>query len=234
METVPVPRPWSIYVLCDPREPDPIRRVRYVGASVSPKGRCAMGVGNKRKREWICELREANTGPVQEIVETGDGDWQASERRWIRHFKQCGADLLNGKHGGFSKRGKWPPSPDYLPTMWRVRKLLDVLLTSARERSAGEPLPNKLGMIGCLFAWMEERREVRVSFGRLRSLYLKPAACWPVPLPTPKEAAAIIAAVSCLTPISPKQLSYYLAGAQSDAKRKSVEATLDHFIRHEG
>ena len=94
---------WHIYALSDPRN----GRVRYVGKSDDPQKRLLNHIHNavvQRKRNhranWIRQVVASGGQPVVAILESGTGDWQAVEQRWIAHFKQAGADLVNSTSGG--------------------------------------------------------------------------------------------------------------------------------------
>lgn len=90
----------AVYILCDPREDDPIRRVRYVGVSVDPVVRleqhCA--AGSERLRRWVAQLRKARHEPELLIIEPCD--WAGTgvcpvELKWISFYWALGAPLLN-------------------------------------------------------------------------------------------------------------------------------------------
>lgn len=233
MEPVPVPspRPWSIYVLCDPREADPVRRVRYVGCTTRPtKERRTADVGCPAKARWVTELREAGLMPVHETIETGDGDWHEAERRWIEHYRAQGSPLLNSRWGGFTKAGRWPPSPEYLPAMTRARRVLDVLLCDARQRAAKDIPAKKHAQPKPFFDWLYDHDHIEIRGGRLWSIYVKPWACWPVPLPRPHEIAAISAAAARVVPLKPGALMLYLAGRQTPRRAAEIEAVLSRFV----
>ena len=172
MEPVPVPspRPWSIYVLCDPRDADPVRRVRYVGASVDPGKRRLGDIGPKNA--WMQELRAAGLVAHQEIVEEGTGDWQAAERRWMEHYRGAGASLFNQRAGGMGDAAQvqtWPPSPDFIPQMVRVRRALDVLLAARDGRGTLETQLREIASNG-----------VAIEARRLVALYYRPHAYRPI------------------------------------------------------
>lgn len=100
---------WSIYILCDPREADPVRRVRYVGKTERAPRRRLMDHcrpyelrKDTHKVRWIKLLLAAGLRPVLEVVEEGDGPWEEAERRWMAHYEALGASLTNSKEGGIS------------------------------------------------------------------------------------------------------------------------------------
>ena len=77
---------WYVYVLCDPRETDPVKRVRYVG--VTKRGldvRLAGHLADKAKTHkcnWIMSLRALGLTPTIELVDSGFGErpWDCNEQ----------------------------------------------------------------------------------------------------------------------------------------------------------
>jgi hypothetical protein len=104
-----------IYALTDPRT----GAVRYVGkTAVSPRERLCNHISearNGRKTHllrcvWIAELLLAGLKPIMSILDTvsDGGDWQASEKHWISHYRATDCDLLNVTHGGNGSSGLSP------------------------------------------------------------------------------------------------------------------------------
>jgi hypothetical protein len=103
---------WVIYGLVDPRS----NELRYIGKSCVPHDRLTIHLkearyarearsANKvfRRHNWINSLLSAGVSPQLEILEheaEGRGSWQAAERAWIKFFRDCGVDLVNGTDGG--------------------------------------------------------------------------------------------------------------------------------------
>lgn len=107
------PPAWVIYVLCDPRETDPIMRVRYVGVTrvgveIRFKNHIAEARAGKQthKCNWIRSLLSAGMQPLIDVVEPGTAEraWDGSEVAWIRHFRDKGCPLVNGTSGGEGMR----------------------------------------------------------------------------------------------------------------------------------
>lgn len=103
--------PWYIYALCDPRETDPVKTVRYVGAAKNAQLRLKTHIVNRKKhRSHIsCWLRmmvdKIKIKPTQIILAQGEEDWESlawveHERKWIAHYRSIGADLCNLTDGG--------------------------------------------------------------------------------------------------------------------------------------
>lgn len=92
---------FSIYALCDPDG-----AVRYVGAATDVERRfkqhCRFGdnKGTTHRNRWLCSLLVAGNKPSLLILEEGLPDYHDAERRWIAHYKEAGADLVNGNEGG--------------------------------------------------------------------------------------------------------------------------------------
>ena len=94
---------WWIYVLCDPRETDPVQRVRYVGVTTKSVGvrlsghlhearhfYDTRGGRQTHKANWIRSLLDEGVLPVAEVVDCGVGErsWQSlGLRRGAAH--QC-------------------------------------------------------------------------------------------------------------------------------------------------
>lgn len=90
----------SVYVLCDPRDEHPIRRVRYVGVSVEPAVRLGQhhATPSRHLRRWLAELRKARREP--ELLAIEPCDWTGRgicpvEIKWISFYSAMGAPLLN-------------------------------------------------------------------------------------------------------------------------------------------
>lgn len=106
---------WVVYVLCDPRETDPVRRIRYVGVThKEPSYRLAKhiddvkwGKGQTHKKNWIKNLLTVDLSPTIEIVDPGTeaSAWGRSEMSWIDYFRQKGCPLTNTTKGGEGSAG---------------------------------------------------------------------------------------------------------------------------------
>lgn len=116
-------RPWFIYTLHDPRDPD---AVRYVGWATDTKRRFNQHLSDARANRdqtycgrWKRTLLVEGTLPVLSIVESGSGaGWGLAESKWVSHFKSLGHKLTNLTDGGDGTRGyHWP--------IEKVRKLTD-------------------------------------------------------------------------------------------------------------
>jgi hypothetical protein len=95
-------RPVTIYVLIDPRD----GRVFYVGKTESPmKVRlsghiCDALAGRSSAASVIREIVAADLKPVIQSIEiVVDGEWAATERKWIAHYRLLGP-LCNRAKGG--------------------------------------------------------------------------------------------------------------------------------------
>lgn len=96
---------WYIYALVDPRF---INGVRYIGFSKDPTWRLSTHIeesrcpSNSYKCRWIRSLLLQGLKPSMRILEEGKGlNWQASERYWIKFYREeVGADLTNATDGG--------------------------------------------------------------------------------------------------------------------------------------
>ena len=104
-----VPPAWVIYVLCDPRESDPIQRIRYVGVTRgSVKKRFQNHITESRrgvktyKCNWVRSLLAIGLLPILEEIDIGASErsWDNSEISWIRHFRDKGCPLTNTTDGG--------------------------------------------------------------------------------------------------------------------------------------
>ena len=102
-----IQRVASIYVLRDPRD----GRVRYVGASANVGHRLsghlydALRKKTKSQRPvavWIRSLHSLRLQPQLEVVEqvAFGTETDASEKKWIRHYRDAGELLLNQTDGG--------------------------------------------------------------------------------------------------------------------------------------
>lgn len=116
-------RPWFIYTLHDPRDPDSIR---YVGWATDTKRRLSKHLSDARANRdqtycgrWKRTLLAEGTLPVLSIVESGLGSgWSLAESKWVEHFKSLGHKLTNLTNGGDGTRGyQWP--------IEKIRKLTD-------------------------------------------------------------------------------------------------------------
>lgn len=108
-------RTWSIYTLADPRTPSDIR---YVGVTHDiPERRRQKHVwAARRKRssyssKWIYSLLKLDLEPLMCVVETGSGDPDEAEIRWIRDCREVGHKLTNHQKGGRISALNVPKSP---------------------------------------------------------------------------------------------------------------------------
>lgn len=95
-------RVFQVYVLVDPRDGLP----HYIGCTTNPKRRlyahlCAplSTEGNRRRRQWIEELREAGLRPRMLGLGEATGYSAATklETEWIDRGRLKGWPLLNGR-----------------------------------------------------------------------------------------------------------------------------------------
>lgn len=96
-----------IYILKDPDNLE----VRYVGRTNNPKKRLSSHLNPDKTRSlpstrWALRLKRENKKPIMEIVEETN-DWEASEVKWIAHYRFLGADLLNIDDGGIVEIHKY-------------------------------------------------------------------------------------------------------------------------------
>lgn len=89
-------RRYVVYVLVDEREPD---RVRYVGQSINAAVRF-LGHCNSQEpqmRAWMESVRDAGAHVLMRMVEQCESleHLGASERRWIRHYRELGMADIN-------------------------------------------------------------------------------------------------------------------------------------------
>jgi DNA-binding XRE family transcriptional regulator len=91
----------AVYILCDPREDDQIKRVRYVGVSVDPGKRMVRhlaGMDTANVKGWLQRLAKVRLEPTMEVIEPCN--WTSKgvcpvEIKWISFYEAMGADLLN-------------------------------------------------------------------------------------------------------------------------------------------
>jgi len=103
------PRTWHIYTLTDPRTD----AIRYVGWSFDVARRLSAHVSTAKntvshKSHWVRSLTSLGLRPIATVIESGTGDWQEAERRWIAHHIAIGAKLTNMTIGGDGTPGLIP------------------------------------------------------------------------------------------------------------------------------
>lgn len=98
---------YTIYALVDPRTSE----IRYIGQtqnhpSVRLQGHLKKDDGNKRKWEWLMELRLLGMIPVAVVLDYADTlqNSLAREQYWIRKGKESGWPLLNFRVDGRQRR----------------------------------------------------------------------------------------------------------------------------------
>lgn len=89
-----------IYLLEDPNVPNK----GYIGKSNNPEKRLkghlkGAILGKTRIYRWLNSLLMDGYLPKLKILELAD-DWKEGERRWIKHLKENGWDLMNHTSGG--------------------------------------------------------------------------------------------------------------------------------------
>jgi hypothetical protein len=96
-------RTWCIYILRDPHG-----GVRYVGVThqtvqkrLSSHLSKARSGAQSHLMNWLRSLLAIGSTPAVAVIETGCGsEWGAAEVRWIKHYRELGAALVNGTDGG--------------------------------------------------------------------------------------------------------------------------------------
>lgn len=97
-------RPWSIYVLEDPRD----GRIRYVGVTHQRLATRLNGHLSRARRgfnshsaNWIRRLLADGLRPAIREVEKGFGEgWGSAESKWMAHYRALGCALTNLTSGG--------------------------------------------------------------------------------------------------------------------------------------
>jgi hypothetical protein len=119
------PRRWVVYVLIDPRDD----LIRYVGVTVRSKrlrmnehlSKARKG-GQSYRDSWLRQLLDLKLKPKLQVIETVDeSEWEAAEKRWIKHFKDAGARLTNLTDGGEGNPG-YVPTPELRAKWSAIRK----------------------------------------------------------------------------------------------------------------
>ena len=116
METHPVThRVTYIYVLSDPREPDGIKQLRYVGKTDNLDRRFRTHLSRARHGvtthccNWIQQLLAVRAIPTIELLETITQVAAADkEREWISYLRTLGCPLTNLTDGGEGVTGYRP------------------------------------------------------------------------------------------------------------------------------
>jgi hypothetical protein len=98
-----------IYTLSDPTTGE----VRYVGKTVNPYQRLHGHItptallSENHRTHWLRTLSVEGLKPVMTVIEeTDEESWDATERRWISHFRSQGCNLVNTSDGGESGSGE--------------------------------------------------------------------------------------------------------------------------------
>jgi hypothetical protein len=110
----------AIYGLIDPRT----GCIRYVGKSLNLAQRYNHHVnyqdGSSHKSCWIKGLKRLGLAPeLVPLQFVSEASWEATEKWWIAHFRDHGADLTNGTAGG---DGMHDPPPEVRAKLSAARK----------------------------------------------------------------------------------------------------------------
>lgn len=138
---IPESRPWVIYLLRCPRTGS-VRYVGFTSQKVSARIRRhkqeALRGNRNHRSTWLFSLLSMGLAPLVEIVEHGRGiGWQEAERRWIKHFRAAGANLVNGTDGGDGKPGhKSNKSPEERSAL--ARRIWETRSPEERKRWAAK------------------------------------------------------------------------------------------------
>lgn len=133
-------RTWHIYTLTDPRTD----AIRYVGWSFDVARRLSAHVSTAKntishKSHWIRGLITLGLRPIATIVESGCGDWQEAEKRWIAHHLSIGTKLTNMTIGGDG-------TPGLIPSQETREKMSKAGL--GRKRSPESIAKSRAGLLG--------------------------------------------------------------------------------------
>jgi hypothetical protein len=120
-------RPWFVYTLHDPFEPEV---VRYVGWTTDPKRRLKTHLRDARTGRdqthcgnWKRSVFALGVSPVMTIVESGTGGgYGEAEMRWVAHYRSIvGKKLTNLTEGGDGTLGR-VNSPEHRACISAYRK----------------------------------------------------------------------------------------------------------------
>lgn len=131
-------KPWIIYALSDPRDPDAIRYVGKTQAELMTRLSGHLHYATKRKSNchvstWIRKLLREGYRPTVTILEHGDAseDWRPAEVRWIARCRDQGHNICNSTAGGDGSAG-------YKKTSEAIAKtILTTKATWERKKAAG-------------------------------------------------------------------------------------------------
>jgi len=209
---------WHIYSLTDPRD----GRVRYVGKTTRPKGRlhshiceAIRGRQENHRTHWVRSVIEAGHFPTMSILESGEGDWQAAEQKWIKTLRDAGCNLVNSTDGG---DGVYNPTPEVrakIGAASRVRR--DSPETKAKKSAASKA------------RWTPEYRakwaETRRKLWQTPEYRAKRAASLNAVLATPEHRAKIGATSRALWQ-SPEYRTKMLAKRKEQGARPEFRAKM--------
>lgn len=110
----------SIYILRDPRT----NEIKYVGVTNGcTRHRLAQHIYDRchtRRGRWVAELFALELRPIMEVVECVPIALRdEAERRWIKHYRAQGIDLLNATRGG---KGHTGPMSESAKAKLRIAK----------------------------------------------------------------------------------------------------------------
>lgn len=170
--SIPEERPWFIYTLIDPRT----GAVKYVGSTKRlgcrqnehlSRGRSAKS--DSAVARWAKTLLGEGVKPLMRVIETGTGDYDSAEQKWIAHYREAGAELANRSIGG-KLAALGAPRPDmagpkpHLSEMRRGKKLNITEEDRERKRHAGrtQGIKNLRSISAYINSFTPEQRSERM------------------------------------------------------------------------
>lgn len=160
-------RPWYIYVLYDPREPEVIR---YVGWTTNPKRRLVAHIREAKVNKTYCQrwkqsLLKVGVVPEMKVMESGFGStYKDAEVRWISYYRDLGSKLTNLTDGGDGTKGR-TNSPEHrarISAYRRGRRASSETRLAQSLAHLGKPLePERVAKIAAANRGRKQSKEER-------------------------------------------------------------------------
>jgi hypothetical protein len=165
---VPAGKTAVIYALCDSREADPVRRVRYIGQTVRSLARrlkihwqTANAGAREHRATWMRSVRAGGGEVLVEALEfVSAADADAAEMRLIAEWRERGSDLTNSTAGGGGAR----------QVSISAETRAKMSLSASRRRASPQARRAMSAAISAAFSTPEKRAQLRaLQLGRTRS-----------------------------------------------------------------
>ena len=153
-------------------------QLRYVGKTNNPKKRLSNHASPGRQNiapvaKWARSMRKRGFQIIMKTLEVTE-NWETAERKWIKHYRKNGINLLNVSEGGLEMGHVTTFQVKFPAYMWAMRfcgRIKNDHLASVIKQRATEA--RNIGGVGAMARFDDELRMAVITVAPLTKIPLR-------------------------------------------------------------